>query len=183
MAEARSRLLLRLTFSGLLLTGLVLGTRVPAGVEPEQGLVRLAWRTMGEVVEVCRDVPEEERLRMPPHMRRERTCDQTTLPYELRVELHGELALERLVRPAGLFADRPLAVLENLPTQPGPSHLLVTYEPAPGALPGDLPPAEIEAAVAAAPRYALSQVVEIQAGRILLVRLKGGRLIVPDPGG
>ena len=160
---------LRLAVS-LLLAGLVAClARIPMGQPKRDATLRLALRTAGGRVEICRDRTPEELAELPAHMRQPRACDRHLLPYRLTVRVDGEPRIDRRVTSAGVHEDRPLVVDEALDLPPGRVGLEVVFVPDPG---GEAP---LEGALAAAwesaPRYRLAESAELKAGRITLVAL------------
>jgi hypothetical protein len=117
-------------------------SRVPYGpVDSDDSLIRLSWRTTGELVNECRRLTAEELERLPIHMRREEVCEGRLVPYRLSVRLDGREVIEETVRGAGAREDRPLYVFREVAVPPGSYHLEVSWE-------GDRPadgPARLEA--------------------------------------
>lgn len=60
-------------------------------------------------------------------MRQEEVCEGRILPYRLVVELDGVAAVDEVIHGAGAREDRPLYVSRDLPVQPGPHRLAVTF--------------------------------------------------------
>lgn len=90
--------------------------------------VRLSWRFTGERVQECRKLSEEELASQPIHMRRPEVCEGRVLPYTLRLELDGRLAVQEIIEPSGARGDRPLYVHRELPIEPGTYRLDVAFE-------------------------------------------------------
>lgn len=114
-------------FFTLLLLGLIaLLGRVPLTQPTEGAMVRLAWRHLGARAEVR--LTQEELEKLPFHMRPQEGVTETRfLPYQLKVSLNNEPVLDRLVTPGGLHGDRPLAVFESLPVEPGPVRVKIHF--------------------------------------------------------
>lgn len=141
-------------------------SRVPyPAADPEQAVLRLSWRTLGERVEECRKLSQEELAELPVHMRRPEVCEGRLVPYELVVELDGEPVIREVVTPAGARGDRPLYVHRELGLAPGSRRLSVrflresTANPAAPGEDGAPTPARLE----------LDRAVELRAGEVLLV--------------
>jgi hypothetical protein len=116
-------------FSAVLLGGVALGSGWPQGAEPDQALLRLGWRLVGQVNERCRDLTPEELARRPVHMRKPRECVSEVLAYDLKAIVDGHVVAEKTVRSPGLRADRPLSVEEDLRIAPGDHDVSVTFTP------------------------------------------------------
>lgn len=163
----------------LLLAGLVAWlARVPMGDGDQHARLRLALYTASGRMEVCRDRTPEELAALAAHMRQPRVCDWLSLPYRLKVTVDGQARIDRLLHSAGLREDRPLITDESLDLSPGTVGLEVSFAPE-VEIAGNGPEAEAwRSAVEAAPRYELDRTVELELGRITLVRLEGGRFTV-----
>jgi len=94
----------------------------------DEALIRLSWRTPGELVTECRRLTPEELERLPAHMRREEVCEGRMAPYRLRVTIDGEEVLDDIVRAAGVREDRPLYVYRELFVAPGEHRIEVDWE-------------------------------------------------------
>jgi hypothetical protein len=104
-------------------------SRVPYdATDGDHALIRLSWRTPGELVNECRRLSAEELERLPVHMRREEVCEGRIVPYHLVVRLNGELVVDEIVRAAGAREDRPLYVYRVLEVEPGAHRLEVSWE-------------------------------------------------------
>jgi hypothetical protein len=149
----------------------VAGSQVPYRVTPEEaGRARFSWRAPPPRVEACRPPTEEELLGLPPHLRPEEVCEGRSLPFRLEVEIDGETALEREIRPSGARHDRPVYVRHELPLSPGAYRLVVRFEVA---------DAEGTAAAAIEPLH-LDVRVELGPRQVLLVtRTDQGLVLVP----
>ena len=115
--------------SAALLALLALGSRAPQGVQAGHASLRLGWRLAGQVSERCRDLTPEELGRRPAHMRQSRECVREVLAYTLQAAVDGRVVREAIVRSAGLRADRPLSVEEDLVITPGEHTIRVTFRP------------------------------------------------------
>jgi coenzyme F420-reducing hydrogenase delta subunit len=106
------------------------GSRWPQGTDSEHATLRLGWRLAGQVRERCRDLTAEEQATRPVHMRRARECVSEVLAYDLTATVDGRVQARRRVKPAGLRADRPLSVEEDLKITPGEHSVAITFTPA-----------------------------------------------------
>lgn len=116
-----------------LLAAMAFGVRYPIGQPPEQAKLMLLGRMVGERVRVCRDLTPEELARIPKHMQAvgKQQCEQSLLPYRLRVWLNDALRIDSTVRPAGIRADRPVYVQEELLLPPGSIAVRIAFDPEP----------------------------------------------------
>jgi hypothetical protein len=168
-------------------------THFPMGRPVEHSLLRLAWRMAGAQIRLCRELEQEELLRLPAHMRQPRQCEDHVVPYRLSLRLDGETRLERVVLPRGAKSDRPIYVSEELSLVPGRYRMEVRFEPDPrhavdedhesrrgerqrrdggeekGEREGER--SELQQAIARAPRFDLTRDLVAKAGRIVLVEL------------
>ncbi len=176
--------LLRLLVPAGFLILMVLFIRFPLGAEPQHGVVRFSWRTVGQRVRLCRPYTPEEQARLPKHMQiSTERCSHSLLPYRLRAWADGRMVVEREVRPAGWRGDRPLFVNEEIPFRPGAYRIRVEFRPlgnangagsaAQIAEPGpEAARRQAEAeALRMAPIYRLERPITVRAGRVLLVGL------------
>jgi ferredoxin len=130
----RARTLAAVGFTAVLLVALALGSRWPQGTDTDQALLRLGWRLAGQVKEQCRELTPDELAKKPAHMRTPRECVSQVLAYDLKALVDGRVVADKRVRPAGLRADRPLSVEEDLAIAPGEHTVQVTFTPEdPGA--------------------------------------------------
>jgi hypothetical protein len=93
----------------------------------EEAVLRLSWRAVGERVEECRRLSEEERAALPVHMRREEVCEGRLLPSHLWVEVGGRVVVDDTVRPAGARGDRPIFVFREVRLPPGEHAVRVRF--------------------------------------------------------
>lgn len=148
-------------------------SQVPYDAARESGaVVRLAWRTRGTRVEECRRLTAQELERVPVHMRQEEVCEGRVLPYRLVVVLDGRTVVDEAVHPSGARADRPLYVYHELPVEPGPHEVEVTFTR--DTVPADRADARErerlgERESAAPPRLALARRVTLERDHIALV--------------
>ena len=162
----------RIAVPVLCLVALAWVVRLPMGSTPQQGLLRLAWRTIGARVKVCRDYTPEELQRVPAHMRAKQVCAQSLLPYRVRAAVDGAPVLDQLIEPAGVRGDRPLFVQRELTLAPGTHRIAVHFDPEPAQGIEDAALRDAtRSATADAVRYALEQEVRIAAGRIVMIEL------------
>jgi len=121
---------LAVALSACLLALVGAGSRWPQGADSEHATLRLGWRLAGQVRERCRDLTAEEQATRPVHMRRARECVSEVLAYDLTATVDGRTQVRRRVKPAGLRADRPLSVEEDLKITPGEHSVAITFTPA-----------------------------------------------------
>lgn len=170
---------LRLALAAAVLALIGLLSNLPQGSAPSQGLVRLAWRTVGEQVQLCRARSAEELSRIAPHMRQPLECRQRTLPYRLEVWVDGSQRIALPVRSAGAQGDRPLYVQAELPLAPGAHELKIDFSVSTAAAlgpegidaEGDAQREALRTALAKAEPFRGEFRVESRPGRIILVEL------------
>ncbi len=133
MVKRVLRISLQVLVPAGLLAAMAFGVRYPIGQPPEQAKLMLLGRMVGERVRVCRDLTPEELARIPKHMQAtgKQQCEQSLLPYRLRVWLNDALRIDATVRPAGIRADRPVYVQEELLLPPGSFAVRIAFDPEP----------------------------------------------------
>ncbi len=165
----------RLGFTALLFVAIAALGQIPFGEVPKQAYLRLALRTTEAQIEICRDRTPEELEALPAHMRQPRACDRHAIPHRLHVSLDGETVLDQILEPRGARSDRPLVFDHQIAVEPGAATLAVSFAPAASAADGAS--VELAEALARAERHELEQPVQLEAGRIILVRLDGDLVI------
>lgn len=162
---------IRAVFGMLVAVGLAAGvaalSRAPYATGPaEASLVRLSWRARGQQVEECRPLTQEERERLPAHMRPSEICERRGVPYLLEVTLDDRAVLTDTVHPGGARADRPVYVYREIAVSPGEHELRVRFAAV------AVPEAGSERSEVGGPTvrdWLLERVVELEPGQILLV--------------
>ncbi len=165
----------RLLFTALLFVAIAALGQIPFGEVPEDAYLRLALRTTEARIEICRDRTPEELEALPAHMRQPRACDRHAIPHRLHVQLDGATVLDQVLEPRGARSDRPLVFDHQLAVDPGAATLAVSFVPAASAV--DAASGDLAAVLAKAKRHELEQSVQLEAGRIVLVRLDGDLVI------
>lgn len=176
-----SRVVFRIVLSGVLFFGVAFFGRKAIGRDADHGLLRMAWRTSGEKVRICKELPAAEKAKIPIHMRRDAGCVSRVLPYRLHVTVDGKVVEDRPVVPAGIHGDRPLYVQAEMPRKPGPATVHIEFAPDLTLLTSEVGTRDPawEASATRAPRFTLDQTIDIRAGRIALVALdKSGKQLV-----
>jgi ferredoxin/coenzyme F420-reducing hydrogenase delta subunit len=79
----------------------------------------VSFRHPGQITENCRDISEEEKLTLPPHMRRDRICDRGRNPVVLQISVDGELVYDQAHEPRGLWGDGSSVAVLHLPIEAG----------------------------------------------------------------
>ncbi len=165
----------RLLFTALLFVAIAALGQIPFGQVPAEAYLRLALRTTEARVEICRDRTPEELEALPAHMRQPRACDRHAIPYRLHVQLDGDTVLDQILEPRGARSDRPLVFDHQLAVDPGAATLTVSFAPVQSAVDGAN--GDLAEALARVKRHQLEQPVQLEAGRITLVRLDGDLVI------
>jgi len=149
---------LRVLISCLLVGLLALGSQVSYGSEPDYGILRLSWKTVGEKIQVELAEQQDD---VPVHMRAAEGTEDRMRDYQLTVEVDEVGWLDKLFTPPGFNRDRPITVFEELELPPGPHRLKLKFLPVPED--GATWKPEIE------------KTVEIEAGVIYTLELEGPR--------
>lgn len=93
-----------------------IGYRTPA--LPGSELV-VTFKHAGIPGENCHVLTDEEKEKLPRHMRRDRICDRARAAVRLRVEVDGQPVVERSYAPAGIWGDGESVAVERIPMTPG----------------------------------------------------------------
>lgn len=138
-------------------------SRVPWSAEPsDEAVLRLAWRYASPLVDACRRLPEDERARLPVHMRRDTECERRLMPYRLEVIVDGAGAAGDSVAARGARADRPLNVFRELRLAPGGHRVGLRFTPY-----GE-----------GAPAFTLDTMVVLAARQVVLATIAENRALV-----
>lgn len=96
------------------------------GTEPEVGVLRLSWKTVGEKIRIDAAEVADDR---PAHMRPQQDYEEKMRDYSLTVTVDGTPWLDQVMRPPGLHHDRPISVFEEKELAPGSHRVLVRFWP------------------------------------------------------
>lgn len=136
------------------------------GRVPQQGRVRLSWRTNGEKIKV----PRVQDPNLPAHMKlpEGQAFDVYIRPYQLKVLCDGKVQRQLKVVAPGMRHDRPLSVFEEVSLPPGQHTLEVIFDPM-----------EVEGAPSPEPAQPYRVGLEVEAGKVYLLTLdeNGGWLL------
>ena len=80
---------------------------------PETATVKLSLSHATERVEPCVQLTPQQIAELAPNMRRTQVCVRQRLPLLLQLEVDGQMALELLAKPTGLWEDGPASVYER----------------------------------------------------------------------
>ena len=109
----------RLTFTGCLLALMVTLSKLPAGSQAHNGVLRIAARLPAQMKENCRAPTPEEISKTPIHMRTPQICESVLLRYQLQLSIDGkELEDSRAVSYGG-SKDRPIHLDRDVPIVAG----------------------------------------------------------------
>ena len=115
-------------FAVIVTLAIVALSQVPYTAETDgMALIRLSWRALGERVEECRPLTEEERRGLPQHMQRTEVCEGRIAPYELELVIDGAPAVLDTIRGAGARGNLPLFVYRELRVPPGSHRVEVAF--------------------------------------------------------
>ncbi|MFZ5478426.1 MAG: hydrogenase iron-sulfur subunit [Myxococcota bacterium] len=119
-SPAPSRRVLAAGIAGVALTGAAwAGSHVPYVAPEAVPELVVSFKHPGQVSEDCRTLSQEEKLALPPHMRRDRVCDRARASVRLRVRVDGREAVARSYAPRGLWGDGNSVGVEHLALAPG----------------------------------------------------------------
>lgn len=122
----RSAIAIAVTGVALVLLARASATPLPFHSAPSARL-RLSWSARPERIGVCRTLSAAELAQRAEHMRQRVECEGRFATYVLRVDVDGVVALEDVVRGAGLRSDRPLYLLREIELAPGRHAVHVTF--------------------------------------------------------
>jgi ferredoxin len=104
----------------LLAAGLGAANQLPYHTTPPRSSELVVTFTHpGAVGEHCHVLSEEEKAKLPPHMRRDQICERRRAPVRLRVRVDGQLRVQRAYPPSGLWGDGNSVAIERIPVSPG----------------------------------------------------------------
>jgi ferredoxin/coenzyme F420-reducing hydrogenase delta subunit len=127
-ADPRRRPSRQLLFAAALITTLSAATLLASDApytrprSPGSELV-ISFTHPGQSTEHCHTLTEEEKLRLPIHMRRDRVCDRSRADVRLRVLLDGHNVYQKSYRANGLYGDMNAIAMVKVPVPEG-SHEL-----------------------------------------------------------
>lgn len=178
MLKRMVRLALQVLVPAGLLGAMAFAVRYPIGQPADQAKLMVLGRMVGERIRVCRDLTPEELARIPKHMQAtgQRQCEQSLLPYRLRLWLDDALRIDATVKPAGIRQDRPVYIQEALLVPPGSISVRIALDPEPRA--GGNAGAEdaararaLSEAVGRATHYALNRTLVLAKGQVVRLEL------------
>ena len=115
--------------TSVLLMGLVaVLSRFSSGEDPDYGVLRLNWKTVGEKIRVAAAEVQED---TPHHMRAQQDFEEKMRDYQLTATINKRPWLDQLMRPPGLHHDRPISVFEETELAPGRYRVQVKFWPTP----------------------------------------------------
>lgn len=95
-------------------------------LEPDQGVITLAFGHAGERREECRTLSPEEMAKLPPNMRIPTDCPRERSPVTVDLRLDGELAIQEVANAPGLFSDQGVSIFRSVKVPAGEHRLAVT---------------------------------------------------------
>lgn len=131
-------------------------------LEPDQALLRLSFKHPGKVSTECRPRTPEDLAKLQPQMRTPMDCQRERSPVQVRVELDGQLLVDRVYEPAGLSRDGAASGYWRTPITSGAHRLVVSLR-------DDVRPD--------APVYRREADLDVRPGQIVLIDFK------PEQGG
>jgi hypothetical protein len=131
-------------------------------LQPDQALLRLSFSHPGKVSAECRQRTAEELAKMQPQMRTPLDCQRERSPVQVRIELDGQVLVDRAYAPAGLSRDGASSAYWRSPIGAGTHSLAVSLR-------DDVRPD--------APVHRREATLDVRAGQIVLIDFK------PEQGG
>lgn len=90
---------------------------------PDQAVVTVAFAHAGKRREECRELSREELAKLPPNMRAPMDCPRERSPVTVELLLDGELLIEEVVQPPGIYNDLGIDVYRSIKVPVG-EHML-----------------------------------------------------------
>lgn len=115
----RRRLPVALVSTAATLALVGLGSVVPHAPPARDPELVISFVHPGEKGEDCHTLSEEEKAKLPVHMRQDRVCERRRADVRLQVWVDGQQALSRSYAPHGIWGDGSSVALERLPLSPG----------------------------------------------------------------
>ena len=113
----------------VILLGMAYLSQVPIGTESTNGIIRVGAKIPGRAVENCRELTEEEKAKLLPHMRKPKICDTTMLDYVLKVSIDNKESFSKKLKRSGLHGDSPIFVAEDFNASPGTHNVSIRITP------------------------------------------------------
>jgi hypothetical protein len=120
---------------------------------PDLALVKLSFSHGAKPLHPCRQRSAEELAKLSPNMRAPLDCSRERAPVIVELEIDGQPLVRVSVPPAGLAKDGPATLYRRIPVTAGRHQLVARLSDDPS---GNF-------------NYTRSAVVELQAGRILII--------------
>ena len=96
---------------------------LPSGRAPQ---LVVSFKHPGQISESCRDLTEDEKRKMPVHMRPPQICERRRNPVRMRITVDDRVTANRSYEPAGLWGDGNSLAIERLEVPPGEHHVRVS---------------------------------------------------------
>lgn len=103
--------------------------RFPIAIPSPESQLRINFRLQPQVHEECRLFTKEEIQNTPVHMRQERKCERTNIPYDFSVFINGEEYIQKKIIPTGMRADQPIFIFEEFNFLPGEYDVHIKFTP------------------------------------------------------
>lgn len=123
-----SRKISALIFGALLIFVVIFASRISFGVEPLNGIVRVAGSLPAVTKSQCRQLTEEERNTLSAHMQRHEICEEKHRSFKLSVKVDGFDEFTDIISPGGLHKDRPVYLNKEIEVSPGNHTLSITLD-------------------------------------------------------
>lgn len=112
----------------LISAAILLPTAAPWAAPPGGSELVVSFKHPGQSGQHCRKVSEEEKAKLPVHMRQDQICERGRASVKLRVVVDGANVLERSYPPRGLSSDGNSIALERLALSPGEHRVSIALD-------------------------------------------------------
>jgi len=92
---------------------------------PDQAVITVAFAHAGARREECRELSQEDLAKLPPNMRAPMDCPRERSPVTVELLLDGELLVEEVVQPPGIYSDLGIDVYRSIKVPAGTHTLAV----------------------------------------------------------
>jgi hypothetical protein len=89
------------------------------GAEPQDAELIISFKHPGKLAQVCRDLSEQEKKKLPVHMRPPKVCTRERADVRLRVAIDGREVVEKAYEPRGIWNDGNSIAIERMSVSAG----------------------------------------------------------------
>lgn len=101
--------------------------------EADEALVRVSFSHAAQRLQECRQRSDEELAKLPPNMRLREDCPRERAPTHFRLEVDGQVLVDRVITPSGLSKDGPATLYSRMRVPAGRHSLVARLNDTPGA--------------------------------------------------